>query len=140
MKVDNKPITGINTESVKPASPAKNTPLTEGPSFLDTLKGAMPTPAAPARATNVEGRSPLKFSNHAVDRMRQRGIKYDAEQLARIENAVAKAAEKGAKETLVFTDDSAMIVAVNNNTVVTVMDKTSLKENVFTNIDSTVFV
>jgi flagellar operon protein len=34
--------------------------------------------------------------------------------------------------------DSALIVSVKNKTVVTVMDKTALKENVFTNIDSTI--
>jgi len=82
----------------------------------------------------------IKFSNHAVERMQNRGIRFTEDQLERISNAVTKAAQKGAKETLVLTDESALIVSVKNNTVVTVMDKSMLKENVFTNIDSTVMI
>ncbi len=82
----------------------------------------------------------LKFSQHAVDRMVHRGIQLSPLEKARIEAAVQRAAQKGAKETLVLTDQSALIVSVKNNTVVTVMDKASLKENVFTNIDSTVVI
>ena len=82
----------------------------------------------------------LKFSNHAVDRMSQRGISFTAGEMIKIEQAARKAAEKGSKETLVFAGDAALIVSLKNNTVVTVMDKDSLKENVFTNIDSTVMI
>ena len=82
----------------------------------------------------------LKFSNHAVDRMQARGIRFTPEQLGRIESAVGKAQAKGAKDTLLLTDDAALIVSVKDKTVVTVMDKAALKENVFTNIDSTVMI
>ncbi len=81
---------------------------------------------------------PLKFSNHAVERMQNRGIRYSTELMSRIENAIDKAQAKGSRDTLVLTEDSALIVSVNNRTVVTVMDKQNLKENVFTKIDSTV--
>jgi flagellar operon protein len=82
----------------------------------------------------------IKFSNHAVDRMRARGISFSPDEMGRIEGAVAKAAAKGAKDTLLLTDNSALIVSVKDKTVVTVMDKASLKDNVFTNIDSTVMI
>ena len=82
--------------------------------------------------------SGLKFSAHAIDRMRSRGISFAPEMMKSIEGAVQKAALKGSKDTLILTGDSALIVAVKNNTVVTVMDKSSMRENVFTNIDSTV--
>lgn len=82
----------------------------------------------------------LRFSNHAIERMQTRGISYSPERLVRLEEAVQKAAAKGSKDTLVLMDDSALIVSVKNNTVVTVMDKNALKENVFTNIDSTVVI
>jgi len=82
----------------------------------------------------------LKFSNHAIDRMQARGIHFTPNEMARIENAVAKAQAKGAKNSLLLMDDSALIVSVKDKTVVTVMDKTSLKDNVFTNIDSTVMI
>jgi flagellar operon protein len=80
----------------------------------------------------------VKFSNHAIERMQARGIRFSQEQLDNISSAVTKAAQKGAKETLVLTDENALIVSIKNNTVVTVMDKAMLKDNVFTNIDSTV--
>jgi flagellar operon protein len=82
----------------------------------------------------------IRFSHHAIERMQARGIVFSPEYLGKIESAVERAAGKGAKETLILTDDSAMIVSVKNNTVVTVMDRNSLKDNVFTNIDSTVVI
>lgn len=94
--------------------------------------------AAPLKG--AEATSSLKFSTHAIERMRSRGIAFSPETMKNIEGAVAKAAQKGSKDTLVLTDNSALIVSVKNNTVVTVMDKNAMKENVFTNIDSTVMV
>lgn len=82
----------------------------------------------------------LKFSNHALERMNTRGISFTPDQITKIEQGMQKATSKGAKETLVLTDNSALIVSLKDNTVVTVMDKNMMKENVFTNIDSTVFV
>jgi flagellar operon protein len=112
----------------------------EGPSFKEVL-GSQVSPTGPAQQALKNGAlGPLKFSSHAVDRMRSRGIQFDQEVMTKIENAVSRAAQKGAKETLLLTDNSALIVSVKNNTVVTVMDKQSLKDNVFTNIDSTVVI
>ncbi len=93
------------------------------------------TPKLVATKTDVPQ---LKFSNHAVERMQSRGISYSPQDLDRLGVAVQKAAAKGSKDTLVLMDQSALIVSVKNNTVVTVMDKNALKENVFTNIDSTI--
>lgn len=98
---------------------------------LDAIRAQMPTAAS-------LGATSLKFSNHSLERMHSRGISYSPEQMKSIENAVAKAAAKGSKDTLVLTDSSALIVSVKNGTVVTVMDRAAMKENVFTNIDSTV--
>jgi flagellar operon protein len=82
----------------------------------------------------------VRFSNHAVERMMHRGIRFAPEDLEKLNQAVQKAESKGARDTLVLMNDSALIVSVKNKTVVTVMDKTGLKENVFTNIDSTVVI
>ena len=106
---------------------------------LEALKNTMPA-AQPGAAAGVNSPASLKFSNHAVDRMRARGIHFSPDQMAKIEGAVGKAQAKGAKETLLLTDDAALIVSIKDKTVVTVMDKNSLKENVFTNIDSTVML
>ncbi len=113
--------------------------LNKGPSFQETLAGlnkAIDTKANAASA-NTAG---LKFSNHAVERMRNRGVSFTPEQMTKLEGAVKKAAEKGGRDSLVLMNDTALIVSVKNNTVVTVVDKASLKENVFTNIDSTIVV
>ncbi|UOF00868.1 TIGR02530 family flagellar biosynthesis protein [Bdellovibrio reynosensis] len=115
-----------------------------GPSFKDTLSdiaGVKPqgvgqvNPQALNKA--VEG---VKFSNHAIERMRTRGISYSPEDISKLSDAISRAAAKGSKDSLVLMNDSALIVSVKNNTVVTVMDKNALKENVFTNIDSTVVI
>ncbi|WP_373229588.1 TIGR02530 family flagellar biosynthesis protein [Cohnella sp.] len=82
----------------------------------------------------------LKFSHHAEQRLQQRGIELLPDQLERIANAVDQAAAKGAKDSLVLFRDIAMIVNVPNRTVVTAMDGNSMKEHIFTQIDSAVVV
>ncbi len=80
----------------------------------------------------------VKFSRHAVDRMNSRGIQFSPKQIERLEQAVAQVDARGGKESLVLIDDTALVVSVKNDTVVTVVDKQQLKNNVFTNIDSAV--
>ncbi|WP_090735516.1 TIGR02530 family flagellar biosynthesis protein [Paenibacillus sp. Mc5Re-14] len=82
----------------------------------------------------------LKLSNHAAKRLEQRGIELKSDQMARINSAVDKAAAKGAKESLILMQDMALIVSVPNRTVVTAMDKQSMEDNVFTQIDSAVII
>jgi flagellar operon protein len=60
--------------------------------------------------------------------------------VAKINSAVDKAAAKGAKESLILMQDMALIVSVPNRTVVTAMDKQSMQDNVFTQIDSAVII
>ena len=97
-----------------------------------------------SKTSSVENESSeslgIKFSNHAVERMRSRGISFTPETLQKIDDAVVKADQKGVKEALVMSDNSAMIVNIENKTVVTVMDKAALKDNVFTQIDAAVIV
>jgi flagellar operon protein len=113
-----------------------------GTSFEETLTQVSKSEGLqkPDLAKAEDLKSSLKFSNHAIERMQTRGISYNPERLQKLDDAIKKAAAKGSKDTLVLMDDSALIVSVKNNTVVTVMDKNSLKENVFTNIDSTVVI
>ena len=111
-----------------------------GPSFKDALDKIQNQAnlANVGGAAQVKNLDQVKFSNHAVERMRTRGINYSPTDLDRISQAVDKAAAKGSKDSLILMDDSALIVSVKNKTIVTVMDKAQLKENVFTNIDSTI--
>lgn len=82
----------------------------------------------------------VKFSQHAQDRLRARNITFSANDLANLEGAVNNVAQKGCKESLVMMGDSALVVSIKNRTVVTAMDRTQMKGNVFTNIDSAVII
>lgn len=82
----------------------------------------------------------LRFSQHALERMANRGIAFKPEDIVKLNEAVDRAAKKGSRESLVLMGDNAFIVSVKNKTVVTAMDREAMKENVFTNIDSTVIV
>jgi flagellar operon protein len=82
----------------------------------------------------------LTFSRHAQERLQARKIQLNDVDMASLQNAVNRADEKGAKDSLVLMRDMAFIVSVKNRTVVTAMDSEHLKENVFTNIDSAVIV
>ncbi len=82
----------------------------------------------------------LKFSGHAIDRMRKRNIQLDPDTMLQVKNAIDKAAEKGVEDALVITNQAALIVNTQNRTVVTAMDLGSLKGSVFTNIDGAVIV
>lgn len=111
-----------------------------GPSFESTLKGLDTKAPQEFDLRQMPGLKSegVKFSNHAVDRMMSRGIQFSKNDLEKLNEVVDKAAAKGARDSLVLMGDSALIVSVKNKTVVTVMDKANMKENVFTNIDSTI--
>jgi flagellar operon protein len=97
------------------------------PSFADILQEKIATPE-------------VKFSAHAVSRLLDRNISLSKTDLERIQTGVEKAAEKGANESLVLMEDLAFLVSVKNRTVITAMTGSSVKNNVFTNIDSAVIV
>jgi flagellar operon protein len=82
----------------------------------------------------------LKLSGHAKTRLASRNIELDRDAWERVIQGVDKAAQKGARESLVMLDDVALVVSIKNRTVITAVDRERLKENVFTNIDSAVIV
>ncbi len=82
----------------------------------------------------------VKFSQHAQDRLKARNINFSSDQLQQLEGAVTSVAQKGGKESLVMMGDAALVVSVKNRTVVTAMDRSQMKGNVFTNIDSAVII
>lgn len=85
-------------------------------------------------------RSPLRFSSHASQRLRDRKIALDPATLSKINDAVDKADAKGVQDTLILTANAALIVNVTNRTVVTALDRNAASGNVFTNIDGAVIV
>jgi flagellar operon protein len=81
----------------------------------------------------------IKFSNHALKRLETRNIQLSDSDINKIQNAVDKAEQKGAKNSLVMMEDTAFIVNIPNRTVVTTMPIKDESDNIFTNIDSVVF-
>ncbi len=82
----------------------------------------------------------LKFSAHAAQRMRDRNIQLSEADLMRLQDAVLRAQAKGSRESLVMMEKAAFVVSVRNQTVITAVDGESMRQNVFTNIDSAVIV
>lgn len=80
----------------------------------------------------------IRFSAHASTRIRSRNIPMNEEIVGKLEKAVAGAAEKGARDSLILMNNCAFIVNIPNRMVVTAMDGKSLNNNIFTNIDSAV--
>ncbi len=80
----------------------------------------------------------LHFSRHATQRIEQRGMELDATRMERLHRAVDQAEAKGSRDSLILLDELALVVSVQNRTVVTAVDEASRKEHVFTNIDSVV--
>jgi len=120
-----------------------------GPSDFDkvfdrTINGPGTSQESSEAATKTsdlsQTRSPLKFSAHATQRLKERKIELDPATMAKVNDAIDKADSKGVQDTLILTKDAALIVNVKNRTVVTAMDRGSLTGNVFTNIDGAVLV
>ena len=87
---------------------------------------------------SLKGLEKLKFSGHAIDRLADRGVVLSDEKAERLMKAVDAAEGKGARDSLVLLDELAFVVSVKNRTVITACDTASLKEGVFTKIDSAV--
>jgi flagellar operon protein len=82
-------------------------------------------------------RDGVKFSRHASDRLESRRIDLDPAMRERLTDAVRKADEKGARESLIILDNLCFVVSVKNRVVVTAIDASEKADRLFTNIDST---
>src|SRR3954465_5032795 len=116
------PPVGATAPAAAPPRPGAAAPP-QGASFAEVLK------------QRTQG---VQFSGHALDRVQRRGIDTSPQTLARLDGAVDRAAAKGARESVVLLDGTAFVVSVRNKTVITAVDAQSMREHVFTNIDSAV--
>jgi flagellar operon protein len=82
----------------------------------------------------------ISFSKHAHERLFSRGLNLSEDTVNKIADAVDKAELKGSKETLILSDDIALVVSITNRTVITAFDKENLREGVVTSIDSAVII
>ncbi|MEG6617323.1 TIGR02530 family flagellar biosynthesis protein [Peptococcaceae bacterium 1198_IL3148] len=115
----------INQQLIKANNTDKNMQV---PSFADLLYN------------ETQRQQPVKLSAHAQKRLQQRSIVLGPEVMSKINHAVQRAEAKGAQESLLIYGDLALIANVRNKTVVTAIDGQSLKDHVFTNIDSAVII
>ncbi|MGI6035546.1 MAG: TIGR02530 family flagellar biosynthesis protein [Limnochordia bacterium] len=113
-----------------------------GKTFIPVEPQLKPTrgPASPSfkALLDQELKEGVRFSAHAQARLRSRGLELSQDQLKQLNQAVAKAAAKGARESLVLVGELAFIVSVPNRTVITAMAEPRKEGGVFTNIDSAV--
>jgi flagellar operon protein len=134
--VDPKDLNAVGTPGIipgpapRPAGTPVQIPPASGPSFRSVLQ----------EQQRVTGAQPLKFSAHAMQRLQSRNIHLSNEDMARMNVMADKAAEKGAKQSLFMLRDVAMVVSIKNRTVITAVDGDSMRENVFTNIDSAAII
>lgn len=82
----------------------------------------------------------VRFSKHASNRLNTRNIELTDGQMERLNEGAKKAQAKGIKDSLVLVDSLAFIVNVPSSTVVTAMEQSEAKENIFTNIDGAVII
>ena len=132
--MDDPKISGVQIPpAITPATRPKGVPVQIPPTsgtFRDVLRTAQPPVT----------QQPLKFSAHAQQRLESRNIRLTNEDVAKMNAMADKAAAKGAKQSLFMMRDVAMVVSITNRTVITAVDQDSMKENVFTNIDSAAII
>lgn len=82
----------------------------------------------------------VNVSTHAMKRLQERNIELDGNEYMKLKEAIGKLRNKGGHDSLVITQKAAYVVDVDKSTVVTAVDRNSMNENVFTKIDSTIFM
>jgi flagellar operon protein len=122
--------------AARPVGQPVEIPPTSSPSFRSVFEGVASTQQAPATTSSEQ----LKFSAHAMARLQSRNISLTSEDVTKMNAMADKAAAKGAKNSLFIVRDVAMVVSIKNRTVITAVDSDSMKENVFTNIDSAAII
>ncbi|MEG0451261.1 MAG: TIGR02530 family flagellar biosynthesis protein [Lysinibacillus sp.] len=80
----------------------------------------------------------LKISKHASERMNERNIAISDSEWQEITEKVFEARDKGVNQPLVLMEQAALIVSAKNGTVITALDRTEARQQLFTNIDGTI--
>jgi flagellar operon protein len=119
-----------------PAPRPVGTPVEIPPSGTQSFRSVLDATAQQP----VTSSEPLRFSAHAMQRLQSRNITLTGDDVARMNAMADKAAAKGAKQSLFILRDTALVVSIKNRTVITAVDQDSMKENVFTNIDSAAII
>ncbi|ACL70431.1 TIGR02530 family flagellar biosynthesis protein [Halothermothrix orenii] len=124
----NHPINPAGKVQKKPAAPDKTDKQGKKVDFKKVL------------SRQLKEKTGVKFSKHAQNRLVSRNINLTEKDLNQLKNGIKKAEEKGSRDSLIMVNNVAYVVSVENKTVITAIDDSNIKENVFTNIDSAVFM
>jgi flagellar operon protein len=95
-----------------------------GTGFQDVLK-----------STLTQG-SEFQISGHAEKRIFERSITMDGATKSVLNDSLNELAAKGARDSLIVTNQAAFVFNVPNRTMVTAMDLNEVKNRLVTNIDS----
>ena len=109
-----------------------------GGNMTKIVRTSRDLPFSEVLKTQLERKTGITFSAHAVERLNERGIVLGDDELARLSQAVTKADEKGAEDSLILLNEMAFIVSIKNSTVITAIPGDAMKDKVFTNIDSAI--
>lgn len=82
----------------------------------------------------------VKVSKHAKERLQERNIMINDKQWQAITEKMIEAKNKGITDSLVVTNDAALLVSTKNHTVVTAMNKEEATNKIFTNINGTILI
>lgn len=80
----------------------------------------------------------IKISGHAQQRMIERGIRLQEQDMNLISHGMDKLEEKGGKESLMLYKDMAFIASIENRTIITAMGNKEI--DTITNIDSAIII
>lgn len=120
------PVGNFPVDTDKNSKNKSNSEDASSVSFKDVLK------------EELNKKNGFTVSKHAAERMEN--INFNAADMDKINDAINKAKEKGAKNCLIVYKDAALVTSVENRTVITAVEGSRAKDNVYTNIDSVILL
>ncbi|MDQ0299137.1 flagellar operon protein [Salibacterium salarium] len=84
--------------------------------------------------------APLTLSKHAEKRLHDRDVSITDQEWEKIAEKAREAKTKGVNDALVLTDNAALVVSTQNDTVITAMNHDEAADHIFTNINGTIVV
>ncbi|MEH7234768.1 TIGR02530 family flagellar biosynthesis protein [Bacillus sp. JJ1562] len=111
------------------------------PYILQTRKKVQQTePSQISFKEALEKETSLVISKHAQKRLDERNISIQDSKWKEIQIKISEAKTKGIRDSLVVTNNAALIVNVPNNTVITAMNRDEASSQIFTNINGTIIL
>ncbi|PRR77529.1 hypothetical protein CLLI_23030 [Clostridium liquoris] len=88
----------------------------------------------------IDKKESFIISNHALERLKERNIVFNEQDMKKINEGINKAGQKGCKDSVILYKDTALVTSIKNRTIITALSKNGSEGNVFTNIDSLIIL